>query len=211
MNYKFTHRSFQEYFSAVFLKELSDHEMQKMGISLIQKDSYRATHDSVFAMLKDMADQRFEQNILLPLLCDIESVCEAEDKYDFYFEKCAPMLSFKTVPDDSDDLRLVLYGFSDEVLDYLFETTRHYIPTSPERNTRIEAAEKQLLELLTEHRGYIPETQFAGLDYRLDEPVYSLIKNTWVGNAILTLSNLSTELQRKKQDTMLDLSGLLSE
>ena len=32
VNYKFTHRSFQEYFTAIFLKELSDQNMQKMGI-----------------------------------------------------------------------------------------------------------------------------------------------------------------------------------
>lgn len=37
LNYKFTHRSFQEYFTAIFLKELSDQNMQKNGYRVGKK------------------------------------------------------------------------------------------------------------------------------------------------------------------------------
>ena len=210
LNYKFTHRSFQEYFTAIFLKELSDQNMQKMGINLIQKDGYRATHDSVFKMLRDMADQRFEQNILLPLLLEVESTCK-EDKYDFYFEKCAPAFDFREVAPDDKKLRLVLYGFTDNLMEFLFEMTSYYIVRNSERNARVKVAETQLLDFLVKNREYIPRSQIAGLDYRKDAPVYAIIKNTWIGEAISTLSNASVELQRKREDTELDLSGLLLE
>ena len=35
LEYVFSHRSFQEYFSAIFLKELPDHQMQKLGLELL--------------------------------------------------------------------------------------------------------------------------------------------------------------------------------
>jgi len=44
--YYFSHRSFQEYFTALFLKESSDETMQKMGLGLIENDSHRAVSDS---------------------------------------------------------------------------------------------------------------------------------------------------------------------
>lgn len=85
LNYKFTHRSFQEYFTAVFLKEVSDKHMMKLGTSLAKKDISRLAHDSVFPMLHDMAEYRFEQNILLPLISEFEDMyCNTKDKYDFY-------------------------------------------------------------------------------------------------------------------------------
>ena len=43
VSYKFTHRSFQEYFTAIFLRDLSDQSMKKMGLELIRKDYYRVT------------------------------------------------------------------------------------------------------------------------------------------------------------------------
>ena len=84
LNYKFTHRSFQEYFTAIFLKDLPDQNMKTMGMELIKKDYFKASHDNVFAMLHDMAEQRFEQNILLPLVIEFESTCQDDNKYDFF-------------------------------------------------------------------------------------------------------------------------------
>ena len=211
LNYKFTHRSFQEFFSAVFLKELSDQDMQKMGVGLIKKDCYRVTHDSVFKMLKDMADQRFEQNILLPILNEIEATCEDKDKYDFYFEKMSPAFEFTKVNTDDKDERLILYGFNDSLMEFLFEMTRCYIIRDAERTARISIAEKRLLNYLVENTGYFPQKQIKGMDYRKDATVYALIRNTWIGEAISVLSNTSVELRKKRVDTELDLSGLLLE
>ena len=60
--------------------------MNQMGIELIKKDVYRATHDNTFDMLYDMCEERVEQNILLPILKSIEADCTI-DKYDFYFDR----------------------------------------------------------------------------------------------------------------------------
>ena len=94
LNYRFTHRSFQEYFTAIFLKELSDENLNKMSIQLILKDAYRATHDNTFAMLLDMCEERVEQNMFIPLLNLIERDISTTDRYDFYFTKFEPIFRF---------------------------------------------------------------------------------------------------------------------
>jgi len=198
----------------VFLKELSDQDMQKFGIDLIHQDIRRAARDSVFSMLQDMAEQRFEQNILLPLLCEIEKDIEGgEDKYDFYFKKCAPTMEFRDISrEGGKGVGLVFYSPSDHLLDFLYERTRRYISIdSEEKKNRIEAAEKQLLEYLTNCKEYVVESRFCGLDYYQDNKAYALIKGTWIGEKILALSNTSANLQKKKQDRVSNLSELLLE
>ena len=93
INYRFAHRSFQEYFTAIFLKELPDNNMSQMSIELIKKDPYRATHDGTFDMLFDMSEERVEQNIFLPILNELEMDCNI-DKYDYFFIKSDPKFSF---------------------------------------------------------------------------------------------------------------------
>lgn len=72
IEYQFSHRSFQEYFSAFFLKELSDNLLQRFGLDLIKRDQNRAITDSVFDLLYGMAEEKLETNILLPLFNEVE-------------------------------------------------------------------------------------------------------------------------------------------
>lgn len=72
LNYRFAHRSFQEYFTAFFLKELSDSDLKKTAVWLINQDPSRAAQDGVFHMLYDMTDDRFEQCVFLPIISAFE-------------------------------------------------------------------------------------------------------------------------------------------
>lgn len=47
--------------------------MSKASIDLIKKDTARVTHDNVFHMLYDMCEKRVEQNILLPIIDELDS------------------------------------------------------------------------------------------------------------------------------------------
>lgn len=66
--YYFTHRSFQEYFSAVFLIDKPDMELTKISINMICKDPRRSVRDDVFSMIRDMNRDRFNLSILVPLI-----------------------------------------------------------------------------------------------------------------------------------------------
>jgi len=67
-SYMFSHRSFQEYFTACFLKEAKDDVQEKAGLGLLKKHSNSVWEDNAFDMLFSMDIERFERNITLPFL-----------------------------------------------------------------------------------------------------------------------------------------------
>ncbi len=67
LEFSFTHRSFQEYFTALFLKELNDEQQKVVCARMLRCETVLGTGDeSVFGMLYDMSKTRFENNVLLP-------------------------------------------------------------------------------------------------------------------------------------------------
>lgn len=86
--YKFSHRSFQEYFVAYFLSIQTDSKMQDYSFRLIESGKFRTSADSVFPMLEDMSTQRFNNNILIPLLNEFEEAKPSdEDLLEYYILK----------------------------------------------------------------------------------------------------------------------------
>lgn len=71
-NYLFSHRSFQEYFSALFIKNMTDKDQCEICRTLIEEYGSRIKTDGVFDMLSDMIPQRFEQNVVISFLEKIE-------------------------------------------------------------------------------------------------------------------------------------------
>ena len=67
-NYTFTHRTFQEYFSAVYLKGVPDDVQTKVAKHLVQRGDWK--FDKLFDMLFDMDKTRFEKNIIFCMLDD---------------------------------------------------------------------------------------------------------------------------------------------
>lgn len=82
---KYTHRSFQEFFSALYLKELSD-EVQIQAVNyLIDNGNEYLGKNQALNMLSDMATDRFHINILLPILKKIENSNPEMERYRRYF------------------------------------------------------------------------------------------------------------------------------
>ena len=63
--YKFTHRSFQEYFVAVYISTQTDEKAKLCSTKLIENDLARITRDMTFSMLFDMNSKKFEKCIEL--------------------------------------------------------------------------------------------------------------------------------------------------
>lgn len=207
LDYVFTHRSFQEYFSAIFLKELPDQQMQKLGLELIGRDFFSYSFDNVYLMLRDMSVQRFEQNILLPYIDNIESECAFTDKYDFYFSRLSPGLEYS---DQGNGMRLLMCrsGFEDP-LEFLIQISRFYRPSDSERISRLEQAEKKLFNFLVNQRNYKPENRLNAKAYANDTEVYALVKETWIGEILSIMASLKDHLEEKHKSEALDLSFLL--
>jgi hypothetical protein len=213
LNYKFTHRSFQEYFTAVFLKELSDQNMKKLGTELAKKDLFRLSSDSVFPMLLDMTEQRFEQNILLPLIIEVESTCEDADKYDFYYKLLSPGISYHLHP-SKGEVRLVLcigVNAENRMGDFLFQMSRHYVDTQTEHSQHLEDASQKLLDYLKRELNYEIDVTVPCNKSLENKKLYSLIRETWIGLHIDTMASLRTHLEKKHKNEEMDLNALLIE
>lgn len=209
LNYKFTHRSFQEYFVAFFLKELPDESMKQLGQQIIYKDTLRASNDNVFGMLCDMAEDRFEQNILLPILKEYEKDA-SDDKYAFYFDKLVQQIVFDEFPDINDGK--IILCLSMENRDNMVEFIKKYVYQCLIKSTWEECeqlASDRVFNYLTSNREYQIGDTVELNEILEDHILYDLIKKTWIGNLVYTMSRLNEQLEVKQEKMEMDLSELL--
>lgn len=116
LSYRFTHRSFQEYFAAVYTCQLTD-EQQK---SLFEKRLTKRALDieSYYKMLFDMQNERFVKNVLLPGLNKLKKETEGEQ----LFSKVIALLydEFHIKTTSNNDLEWGLVRVLDEGDDFYF-------------------------------------------------------------------------------------------
>lgn len=70
LNYRFSHRSFQEYFAAVYTTQLTDEEQKRFVTSWLKSNSSRITTDYL-DILCELQPDRFVKNVLYDPLCDM--------------------------------------------------------------------------------------------------------------------------------------------
>lgn len=207
LTYKFTHRSFQEYFTAVFMKEASDKNMMKLGVSLVKNDYFRVSNDSVFPMLRDMAECRFERNILLPLIDEIEGKCNnAVKRYDLYYYSIHPLISYRRT--ETGEKRLTLLKscfFGNDCAKFLFHFVSHYVKIDQNRKSDMIKAADKMVETFQD------DELFGEFIEHKDEERYSLLRQTWIGVKIDALTELKERLQKKSKEEELDLTSLLED
>lgn len=89
--YYFIHRSFQEYFCAVFFSNQMDDRLWEIGQSF-ENQKNRMMGDMTFAMLYDMIPNRIDRYIFLPYLTKLWEECDANDGYWTFLEKMYPTI-----------------------------------------------------------------------------------------------------------------------
>ena len=129
--YKFSHRSFQEYFVAYFLNIQTDSKMRDYSFHLIESGKFSTSADSVFFMLEDMNTQRFNSNILIPLLDKFEkSKTSDENLLEYYILNLPVAIEVNTAESRSTrDFEVRLYlptGGSHSFIYNFFEKTINY-------------------------------------------------------------------------------------
>lgn len=187
--YKFSHRSFQEYFVSYFLNIQTDCKMRDYSFHLIESGKFRTSADSVFSMLEDMSTQRFNNNILIPLLDKFEeSKSDEEDLFEYY------ILNFPVkiiVRSDFNNTSFSL-GFvhpKDNLknfINYFFDNSIYYpsYRTTIDNNPLISFCEDN--HLIGQVIG--PE------DLIKDKELLDLFKKSWVGQKILSLTHYKQKL-----------------
>lgn len=92
--YHFTHRSFQEYFCALYFSKQKDKHLESIG-SFFEKRNRRMSGDKTFDMLYDMIPDKVEEYIFLPFLTRLYERCDSEDGYWTFLETMYPRLIYE--------------------------------------------------------------------------------------------------------------------
>lgn len=74
LNYRFSHRSFQEYFAAVYVTGLSDNAQKKFIKSWIEQGGFPFIKTNILEILFDLQSERFINNVVYPGLVELRSV-----------------------------------------------------------------------------------------------------------------------------------------
>jgi len=83
LNYRFSHRSFQEYFAAWYTCKLSDNIQEKLLASWIKESDYVYNIDSFFTILFNMQSEKVNRIVFVPALKQLKS---EYDKHGFTIE-----------------------------------------------------------------------------------------------------------------------------
>ena len=198
--YKFSHRSFQEYFVAYFLNIQTDSKMRDYSFLLIESGKFSTSADSVFPMLEDMSTQRFNNNILIPLLNKFEeSKSGEEDLFEYYILNFPVKIEISPSPSDSslglgfihtqDNFQSFIYYFFDNTINY---TSYRTIDNNP------------LISFCKDN--HLIEQPIGPEDIIENEELFDLFKKSWVGQKILSLTHYKQKLieDLKKEDIVLE-------
>lgn len=105
LNYRFSHRSFQEYFAAWYTCKLVD-EVQSRLLSGWLKESDSILTDSYISMLFDLQSEKFNKIVLCPAL---EEVKKMYNRYGFTMDLIKHLFkSFSIVKDPNDEFKMFL-------------------------------------------------------------------------------------------------------
>ncbi|MEE1155235.1 MAG: hypothetical protein UH241_08780 [Acutalibacteraceae bacterium] len=79
LDYIFTHRSFQEYFAALYTTQLDDDTQKRFLGKWLQENSYRKT-SNYLDLLYELQPERFIKNLVSPAIKELESMYEQNGK-----------------------------------------------------------------------------------------------------------------------------------
>lgn len=111
--YYFIHRSFQEYFSAVFFSNQMDDHLERIGV-FFENQRHRQFGDRTFDMMYDMIPNRIDRYIFLPFLKTLWERCDAEQGYWTFLDEMYPVIyAQEGEPGDffENDPQSYLYNF----------------------------------------------------------------------------------------------------
>ncbi len=206
LRYRFTHRSFQEYFTAYYLKECSDDQQQRICMALINRGN-KVLHDHVIDMLQDMEPERFEKNVIYPLIEKKETELDpTRDRYMEFFDWMVKEvgISFEKTSDNGEEISERIYIHSGEQ-ECVLNAARRYanfdaLPQQTERQRKIAT---KLLNERTEIRLEQQEI----ID---DKLLFDYIKEeSWIGECVKIASSLYERIKKKQNEQALDLDELL--
>ena len=208
--YRFTHRSFQEFFTAFFLKEQTDENMQKVVLQYIYEEKSSVFLENMLPMLYDMTNERFEICVLLPFLEKLEEeLSQRDDAFQYYLSRIISELQFQDLSDmgDYSDVRMFMAVESQNSPYYLAYTlvAKHYYLQIDD--DQIE--ERNFIQYAGQYATIKHEKlHFRVCDFINDNNAVNCMKNMKLGKIINIITHLKDEIEKKQQENKIDFSNL---
>ena len=92
--YHFTHRSFQEYFCALFFSRQKENFLKRL-VGFFEKRLKRLRGDQTFNMLFDMIPDIIETCVIIPFLQELFDECDASHGYWTFLERMYPLIYYE--------------------------------------------------------------------------------------------------------------------
>ena len=111
--YRFTHRSFQEYFCALYFSKQKDRNLKSIG-DFFENQQTRIRGDKTLHMLYDMIPDKVEEYIFLPYLNELFSKCDQKDGYWTFLKTLYPIIEYDkgdTLVDINNEPNSFIYNF----------------------------------------------------------------------------------------------------
>jgi len=128
--YHFVHRSFQEYFAALFMSRQSEDFLRKLGgfyegraRSRLDQHIYGFQDDSTFSMLYDIMPDKVEAYVFVPFLEALIDECNNGDGYWTFLEKLYPHITYEINTSNSGtdmDSNSFIFGFIYDLTDIMY-------------------------------------------------------------------------------------------
>ena len=189
--YKFTHRSFQEYFVAYFLNIQTDSKMRDYSFRLIESGKFSTSADSVFFMLENMNARRFNNNILIPLLDNFEkSKTSDKNLLEYYILTLPLVIEINTESRSTRDFAVYFYLPTSVFHSFIYHFFEKTINENIDKS--IEFSNNQLVSFCKAN----------GLVFRKIYPqelienkeLFDLFKKSSIGQNILSLTHYKQKL-----------------
>ena len=189
--YKFSHRSFQEYFVAYFLNIQTDSKMRDYSFRLIESGKFSTSADSVFFMLENMNARRFNNNILIPLLDNFEkSKTSDKNLLEYYILTLPLVIEINTESRSTRDFAVYFYLPTSVFHSFIYHFFEKTINENIDKS--IEFSNNQLVSFCKAN----------GLVFRKIYPqeliekkeLFDLFKKSSIGQNILSLTHYKQKL-----------------
>lgn len=188
---------------------MTDANLSKAVCTLIEQEDSRLAYDNTFGMLYDMAPERVENQVLIPVLEKIENNRpQNEEKYVYYFKFLFLGITVHNASEDNEeaswklsvrvglrtqatlclDILMEKYDCDQREIDYRLLAERMQKNAKRRTDNRIEYTIEEILE---------------------DQPVFDLLRNSWIGFYAEKMSMWLDDLYIQRKESEKDLCSIL--
>ncbi len=205
--YKFVHRSFQEYFSAFYLKEIDDDLQSKFALKMIEQRRKAFRADAIFPMLFEMSQERFEKNIIIPTLKDLEKDKDQSDKYHLYLSILANTIGLNQRKKNNDEFRITISVVNvTNYLGSLFFIVHKYTTFNEKLNIEGRINNYVNIKGLDVNK----RITFSFEEIISDELLLNLVEDSWIGEYARFFANCIDMLDEKHRNSFDVFKELIS-